>query len=181
MAGSETTKERFLRAMLAHVLDHGLTLASLRPLAQAAGTSDRMLIYHFGTKDALVAELLAKLARDLTQKLDSALPLQPMPTQRLLLDQVLALLRSPVFGAYVRLWREVLASAAQGAPAHKAAALAISGAYIDWLEIRMPLSEPAPRQAATAMLALIEGVHVMDAAGRSAEANAAIEVFYPRR
>ena len=41
-----------------YVLEHGLITLSLRPLAAALGTSDRMLLYHFGTKDDLVAAVL---------------------------------------------------------------------------------------------------------------------------
>lgn len=41
-----------------YVLEHGLIGLSLRPLAAALGTSDRMLLYHFGTKDHLVADVL---------------------------------------------------------------------------------------------------------------------------
>jgi AcrR family transcriptional regulator len=40
------------------VLEHGLIGLSLRPLAAELGTSDRMLIYHFGSKDKLVADVL---------------------------------------------------------------------------------------------------------------------------
>lgn len=40
------------------MLEHGLIGLSLRPLAASLGTSDRMLIYHFGTKDHLVADIL---------------------------------------------------------------------------------------------------------------------------
>src|SRR5213083_1932193 len=38
-----------------YALDHGLIGLSLRPLAAALGTSDRMLLYHFADKDDLVA------------------------------------------------------------------------------------------------------------------------------
>ncbi len=41
-----------------HVLEHGLVGLSLRPLAAALGTSDRMLLYHFADKDDLVATVL---------------------------------------------------------------------------------------------------------------------------
>ena len=41
-----------------YVLEEGLIGLSLRPLAAAIGTSDRMLIYHFGSKDQLVASVL---------------------------------------------------------------------------------------------------------------------------
>ena len=39
-------------------LEHGLIGLSLRPLAKAIGTSDRMLLYHFADKDELVATVL---------------------------------------------------------------------------------------------------------------------------
>ena len=51
------SKETLLPLLAGHVLAHGLGEASLRPLAKAAGTSDRMLLYHFGTKEALIADL----------------------------------------------------------------------------------------------------------------------------
>jgi AcrR family transcriptional regulator len=41
-----------------YALKHGLIGLSLRPLAAAMGTSDRMLIYHFGSKDALITAVL---------------------------------------------------------------------------------------------------------------------------
>ncbi|GGO88457.1 TetR family transcriptional regulator [Nocardioides phosphati] len=41
-----------------YVLSHGLIGLSLRPLAAELGTSDRMLLYHFGSKDELVADVL---------------------------------------------------------------------------------------------------------------------------
>ncbi len=41
-----------------HVLTHGLIGVSLRPLAAAIGTSDRMLLYHFRDKADLLASVL---------------------------------------------------------------------------------------------------------------------------
>lgn len=42
-----------------HLVRNGLAGLSLRPLARALGTSDRMLLYYFGTKERMVAEALA--------------------------------------------------------------------------------------------------------------------------
>ena len=39
---------------------HGLIGLSLRPLAAEIGTSDRMLIYHFTSRDALVSAVVAQ-------------------------------------------------------------------------------------------------------------------------
>src|SRR5262249_32927762 len=46
-----------------YVLAHGLSGLSLRPLAAALGTSTRMLLYDFGSKEELVADVLAEARR----------------------------------------------------------------------------------------------------------------------
>ncbi|MEU8935407.1 TetR/AcrR family transcriptional regulator [Streptomyces sp. NPDC048409] len=46
-----------------YVTLHGVTDLSLRPLAKALGTSDRMLLYYFGTKEQMVSEALDIYAR----------------------------------------------------------------------------------------------------------------------
>ncbi len=56
-AGSDRRRE-LLSAATQHVLSQGLIGLTLRPLAAAIGTSDRMLVYHFGTRDALVSEIV---------------------------------------------------------------------------------------------------------------------------
>ena len=53
-----TRREKLARAAADHALDHGLIGLSLRPLAAALGTSDRMLLYHFRDKDDLMAAIL---------------------------------------------------------------------------------------------------------------------------
>ncbi len=51
-------RERLLDLCTDHALEHGLP-DRLEPLASAAGTSARMLIYHFGTRDTLLRAVLA--------------------------------------------------------------------------------------------------------------------------
>jgi AcrR family transcriptional regulator len=51
-------REELVAAATDFVLDQGLIGLSLRPLAAALGTSDRMLLYHFTDKDELVAAVL---------------------------------------------------------------------------------------------------------------------------
>jgi AcrR family transcriptional regulator len=52
------SRQQWTDAATDYVLENGLIGLSLRPLAAALGTSDRMLIYRFGSKDVLVAEVL---------------------------------------------------------------------------------------------------------------------------
>jgi AcrR family transcriptional regulator len=54
-----TRREDLLKAVADYLLDNGLADMSLRPLAASLGTSPRMLLYHFGSKEKLVVEALA--------------------------------------------------------------------------------------------------------------------------
>jgi AcrR family transcriptional regulator len=55
-------RDRILDACVDHALAHGLP-DRLEPLAAASGTSTRMLIYHFGTRDTLLKETLRRARR----------------------------------------------------------------------------------------------------------------------
>ena len=59
------------------VLDNGLTGLSLRPLAAATGTSPRVLLYLFGSKEGLVRELLERMRREQLALLVSGLGARP--------------------------------------------------------------------------------------------------------
>src|SRR6516165_4699884 len=48
-------RERLLAAAVGHALDTGIADLSLRQLAAAIGTSHRMLLYHFGSRQGLLA------------------------------------------------------------------------------------------------------------------------------
>lgn len=53
-------RDQLLDQVTDHVLEHGLVGLTLRPVAAAIGTSDRMLIYHFGSRDGLVSAVVAR-------------------------------------------------------------------------------------------------------------------------
>lgn len=54
-------REALLVRATGHVLKHGLTDLSLRRLGDDIGSSARMLLHHFGSKEQLVSELLVQL------------------------------------------------------------------------------------------------------------------------
>lgn len=54
-----TGREQLLRAVIDHLAEHSVDSQSLRGIATAIGTSHRMLIYHFGSRDGLLAEVVA--------------------------------------------------------------------------------------------------------------------------
>lgn len=71
-----TRQRELLDALTDYVLGVGLLDLTLRPMAAAIGTSDRMLIYHFGSRDALVAAVVAHAGERSVEAID-ALPAAP--------------------------------------------------------------------------------------------------------
>jgi AcrR family transcriptional regulator len=69
-------REELLDAATDHVLSEGLIGLTLRPLAAALGTSDRMLIYHFESREALVSAVVARACERAITAVD-ALPSAP--------------------------------------------------------------------------------------------------------
>ena len=57
-------REELLERAYEYVLEHGLAEMSLRPLAAAIGSSPRVLLFLFGSKDGLVRALLARARAD---------------------------------------------------------------------------------------------------------------------
>lgn len=57
MAGT-TTRQRYLDSVVEAMITEGSTDLTLVVLAEAAGTSDRMLIYYFKTRGALLTEAM---------------------------------------------------------------------------------------------------------------------------
>ena len=53
----QSARERLLGAVIEHFTTDGLADQSLRRIAEAVGTSHRMLLYHFGSRDGLLLDV----------------------------------------------------------------------------------------------------------------------------
>lgn len=62
--GGSPRRAQLLERSYEYVLEHGLSEMSLRPLAAAVGSSPRVLLFLFGSKDELVRALLARARAD---------------------------------------------------------------------------------------------------------------------
>ncbi len=54
-------RQQLLQSVMEHLEAEGLGAASLRQIAAAVATSHRMLVYHFGSKEALLVEVVRAL------------------------------------------------------------------------------------------------------------------------
>ena len=62
-------KEILLDEILDYLLENGVASLSLRPLADALGTSPRMLLFYFKSKEGLLREAMQRINHQLQQKL----------------------------------------------------------------------------------------------------------------
>jgi AcrR family transcriptional regulator len=60
---NEKRPEELRNAVVRYLIKHGLNGLSLRPLAKALGCSPRVLLYHFGSKEKMIIEVLAQVRR----------------------------------------------------------------------------------------------------------------------
>jgi AcrR family transcriptional regulator len=97
-----------LHEVIASIARHGLGARSLRDLAADAGSSHRMLIHHFGSRDGLLVAIVDEVEaqqRDLLQSLpDDATPIETMWRR----------LSEPEMWPLERLFYECYARGAQG-------------------------------------------------------------------
>jgi AcrR family transcriptional regulator len=60
-AANEKRPEQLRDAIVEYLIKHGLADLSLRPLAKAVGSSPRVLLYYFGSKEQMVIRVLAEI------------------------------------------------------------------------------------------------------------------------
>ncbi len=164
---TQMSKETLLPKLAAHVLEHGLGGASLRPLAKAAQTSDRMLLYHFGNKETLIRELLAYIAGVYSAALDMALRDTRPLTRQECFDRVLAQGKQPMMQPFMVLWWEIVAGSARGLPGYAEAAEEMITKQLDWLQSQMPEDDPDPAGGARYLLTLLEGTLMLGVIGHA--------------
>lgn len=164
MSDKRTT---LLDTLADYVLAHGLAGASLRPMARAAGTSDRMLLYYFPDKDALIGAVLTHIAERLMALFGdvSALPKRPRAELTGLLYEQMT---SEAVWPYARLWLEIAALAAGGDERLKSIGGAIGHSFLDWGAAQLDCPDADRPAEAARLLIGIEGRILLKSLGLDA-------------
>jgi AcrR family transcriptional regulator len=108
-----TPKQKLLAAVVGVALADGISDKSLRAIAEAAGTSHRMLIHHFGSREGLLVEVIREVEAQQRATL-LALRDQSGEVSDAQADRFWQHLRSPGLAAQERLFFEVYGQALQG-------------------------------------------------------------------
>ena len=110
-----SAREKLLAAAMEHVAREGVGELSLRGLAAALGTSHRMLIYHFGSREGLLIEVIRAVEEQQRAAL-AAMPLDPDASPADSIRGMWRRLADPALWPNERLFFEVYAQALQGSP-----------------------------------------------------------------
>ena len=144
--GHSAARALLLDAVIAHLGQHGLGDLSLRQLAQAVGTSHRMLIYHFGSKEGLLIAVVQEVeARQRAALVGFDLASADRPED--LVRGLWARLADPALWPLERLFFELYGQALGG---HPAFAPFLDGIVDSWIEPAAELGRRlglAPAQA----------------------------------
>jgi AcrR family transcriptional regulator len=109
-------RERLLAAAMEHVREHGVGDLSLRGLAAALGTSHRMLIYHFGSREGLLIEVIRTVEAEQRAALAAMLLAEDDAPPAETMRRMWRRLADPALWPNERLFFEVYAQALQGSP-----------------------------------------------------------------
>lgn len=154
-------KERLLDACADHALAHGLP-DRLEPLVTATGTSARMLLYHFGTRDALLRAVLGHARQRQLDAFGDLLRVRPDEPYTTTLDRAWSSISGPDAQPYLRMFGQLPHSAV-----HRLWPDFRRTATTDWLgPLEDGLRSMSRPELATLVLAVIRGLLMdLDATG----------------
>lgn len=150
---ADLRRDALLDRIADHFLAEGLAETSLRPLAKAVGTSDRMLLYYFTDKAEIIGATLDRISARLVAELasiGSAGPVSPDALRIALIERLFA----QEFWPFLRLFLQIAAHAAQGDPVYRTVGERIGRGFLAWgaSQIDLPDAEARERAAATIMI-----------------------------
>jgi AcrR family transcriptional regulator len=160
-------RDELLDGAVGWVLDHGLAELSLRPLARSLGTSDRMVLYYFGTKDHLVAAVVDRAADRLTDALDLVMA-ELTTSPKAFVDGLWDLLTAPAAASVVDLFLELFTLTRRHGEPYRSAAARVVRRWLDLATPAVAAMGVSPRRApgvAAAVVAQLDGALLLRAAG----------------
>nr|WP_090344110.1 helix-turn-helix domain-containing protein [Mycolicibacterium malmesburyense]CRL75368.1 transcriptional regulator [Mycolicibacterium malmesburyense] len=168
-------RQELLDGVVAEVARNGIGDRSLRDLAAAVGTSHRMLLHHFGSRDDLLLAVVGEVEK---RQMARARELPADPADAI--AAMWANLRRPELRPFERLFFECYARGVQG---EQPFARMLPGAVEDWLSKESPESDPAMRRLGLAVARglLLDLVATEDLEGVDAAAAAFADLTRARR
>jgi AcrR family transcriptional regulator len=131
-------RQLLLDAVVAHFTTDGLADQSLRRIAEAVGSSHRMLLYHFGSKDGLLLAVVREV-ESRTQERLAALGDDALGETDVLIRRMWSYLSDPTLGDFERLFFALYGRALQGDDAIRSL---LDDDVAHWLDANVALNAP---------------------------------------
>lgn len=122
--------------MIEHFTTDGLADQSLRRIAEAVGSSHRMLLYHFGSKDGLLLEVVREVERRTEARLAQVAEIADMRSD-VVIRRMWSYLTDPELAGFERLFFALYGRALQG---DRATLPLLQGDIEHWLEANVALA-----------------------------------------
>ncbi len=165
MVVSDERRSALLDKLADHVLAEGLSASSLRSLAKAAKTSDRMLLYYFKDKAEMMTGIIERIMLRLLMEMEAQKTQKPLPLARLQ-KQLSAIICADALWPYMRLWLEIAGLSARGDPFYRSVGEQIARGFLAWGEAQLECPDPKQRVIdAAKLLVTIEGMVVLKSVG----------------
>jgi AcrR family transcriptional regulator len=162
----------FLSGAVNYVLQHGASGLSLRPLAAALGTSDRMLLYYFGSREHLLETVLDRVGDGLVAALPEAVSVGRSHPE-VLVRAVWSVARDPAVEPALRLYVEIMGQAAAQVAPFPAVARRVAHRWLNWAQDRVDVPVAERQDAAAGVLATVDGLLILHLAVGSEVADGA--------
>lgn len=143
-------------------LADGLSQLGLMRAAKRLATSDRMLVYYFGTRSAIIHAVLTCISQRQSAMLASRSSGGPRTPQRLL-EKAWTIVSDTKFVPFMRVWAEVVSRGSRGEEPYKTLGKQAIFLWLTWLESRLALpGGRARRRHAAAILTILLGATLLE-------------------
>lgn len=170
--GHKHTKEEILDGALAAALDDGLSRLTFGRLAKRLGISDRIVVYYFPTKDALIGEVLMAMGLRIQEVLAEAFN-EPAADHLALARAAWPILARPEIDTVMGLFFEANGLAAAGREPYRSLVSQLVEAWIEWAATLIEGTKKQRRTEAETVIALIDGLLLLRQLAGPAAANRA--------
>lgn len=170
---ADRKRSELVELLASHLLAQGTAGASLRPMAEAAGTSDRMLLYYFRDKADLLSAVLARIGERLMMELEARKTSHALPFDRLR-HELATIVMADDLSPYMNLFIEIAGLSARGDPFYRQVAEQMGRGFLAWGAAQLDCADDQRAVQVAQLLVTTEGLIFLKAIGLGDVASRAV-------
>lgn len=176
MDSFQIKKNEYLADISKLMLSKGIGYCSLKKMAEASSTSDRMLMHYFKDKNEIMILSLKIISNDLIKLLNSDTE-KKLPFE-VFIEVIKEATRSSIIRPYLDLWFELIHLASEKQEPYHSIAREIGDSYWAWILSMYQPKKGEDQETMTALLfALTEGLVMLDKMGMRDKSDLALHAI----